>query len=116
MCWLILHPTQKRLIDGGALASYPSMLKLSEGTIKDPMMLWHLKYVQLFLPFFTHMLFQEKGELLRRWISSNENLQSCEAAIQSSRTNTLEGKRTVRLIAVKDMGKKPYNFSQPLDL
>ena len=35
---MLVPSTQKRLIDGGALASYPSMMKLSEGTIKDPMM------------------------------------------------------------------------------
>ena len=57
---------------------------------------------------------QEKAELLRRWISSGENLAACESTITASRRNRLTGKRLVKKIAVKDMRVAPYNFSEIL--
>ena len=61
-------------------------------------------------------IFQERAELLRRWVSSGENLQQCEHSINVSRSTGVAGRRKVALVAVKDMGKPPYSFSQPLDL
>ena len=59
-------------------------------------------------------LMQERGELLRKFISSGENLAACESRIHASKTNSHEGKRRVVLIAVKDMSEPPYRFSQCL--
>ncbi|CAE7214938.1 unnamed protein product [Symbiodinium sp. CCMP2456] len=56
----------------------------------------------------------ERGELLRRWISSGENLQACEAQVTASRKNTATGRRRRRLVAVKDMLNAPYHFSKCL--
>ena len=55
---------------------------------------------------------QDKGELLRRWVSSKENIQACEASIKASKKSALTGTRQTKLIAIKDMPNPPYNFSQ----
>ena len=57
---------------------------------------------------------QERGELLRRWVSSGENLQNCEHSILAQRTCSQKARRKMKLIAVKDMTLPPYNFSKQL--
>ena len=58
---------------------------------------------------------QEKGQLLKRWVCSGENIQSCESSIRVSKKRGLEGRRKKCLIAVKDMGSPPWEF-QPVAL
>ena len=62
------------------------------------------------------MCCQERAELLKRWVSSAENLQSCEHQIIASRKANIRGKRVVKLVSVKDMPKPPYEFSEQLGL
>ena len=57
---------------------------------------------------------QERAELLKRWVSSGENLANCEHLIVAQRTCNQEGRRKMKLIAVKDMTLPPYNFSKQL--
>ncbi|CAE7360185.1 unnamed protein product [Symbiodinium natans] len=45
---------------------------------------------------------KERAELLRRWVSSGENLQQCEHSINVSRSTGVAGRRKVALVAVKD--------------
>ena len=59
---------------------------------------------------------QERGELLRKFVASGENLKACELQIRSSRRSTAEGERRMELVAVKDMSLPPYRFSPPLAL
>ena len=59
---------------------------------------------------------QERGELLRKFVASGENLRACECQIKSSRRSTAEGERRMELVAVKDMPHPPYRFSPPLAL
>ena len=61
------------------------------------------------------LLWQEKGELLRRWVSSGENLQACEAHIEAARTNLFRGRSIKKLVPIKDMSAAPYSFSALLD-
>ena len=94
---------KKRLIDGGKLASCPNMKALSEGTVKT----------NLPRASFSNLIFaQDKGELLRRWVSNKENLQASEASIKASRKSALTGTCQRKLIAIKDMPNPPYNYSQ----
>ncbi|CAE7264481.1 unnamed protein product, partial [Symbiodinium microadriaticum] len=62
---------KKRLVDNGTITAtaYPSMHQLANGTMK------------------------ERAELLKRWVSSAENLQSCEHQIIASRKANIRGKR-----------------------
>ncbi|CAE7574564.1 unnamed protein product [Symbiodinium sp. CCMP2592] len=48
---------------------------------------------------------KEKAELLRRFVACGENVKACESQIQMSKKQTLEGRTSMRLIAVKDMQK-----------
>ena len=57
---------------------------------------------------------KEKAELLKRWIAAGENLKACEHSITASRKNSLQGRRVMELVAVKDMSKPPWNFSELL--
>ena len=61
------------------------------------------------------LLWQEKGELLRKFVASGENLQACEAHIEASRTSLFRGRSIKKLVPVKDMASAPWNFSQRLD-
>ncbi|CAE7194506.1 unnamed protein product, partial [Symbiodinium necroappetens] len=45
---------------------------------------------------------KERGELLRRWVQSQENLQSCESLVKATRRSNLQGQRVVQLVSVKD--------------
>ncbi|CAE7709926.1 unnamed protein product [Symbiodinium sp. CCMP2592] len=58
-----------RLHDAGALANYPSMLALQEGTL------------------------DEKRKLLRNWVLSGQNLQACESAIEVSQESGVRGEK-----------------------
>ena len=60
--------------------------------------------------------YQERAELLKRWVQSGENMQSCEHQIITSRKANINAKRKLSLISVKDMGKPPHNFSELLGL
>ena len=58
---------------------------------------------------------EERAELLRRWVQSNENIAACESLVKATRRSNLQGQRVVQLVAVKDMSKPPFNFSEKLD-
>ncbi|CAE7387343.1 unnamed protein product [Symbiodinium sp. CCMP2592] len=45
---------------------------------------------------------QDKGELLKRWVSAAENLSACEHQIVASKRANLRGTRKVALVSVKD--------------
>ena len=55
---------------------------------------------------------EERAELLRRWVSSGENLSACEAVVSASRSSKTIGAKIRRLVPVKDMSAPPYSFSQ----
>ncbi|CAE7769876.1 unnamed protein product [Symbiodinium microadriaticum] len=77
----------KRIVESGQLSAYPSMHQLANGTVK------------------------ERAELLKRWVSSGENLANCEHLIVAQRTCNQEGRRKMKLIAVKDMRKVEHIIS-----
>ena len=56
---------------------------------------------------------QEKAELLRKWITSGENLSACEQMVKVSRKDVSSGRRRQQLVAVKDMAKN-HGFSECL--
>ena len=56
--------------------------------------------------------FQEKAELLKKWVQCQENLQACEGLVRASRTSNLRGKKVVKLVSVKDMPFPPYSFCE----
>ena len=58
--------------------------------------------------------FKDKAELLKRWVSCGENLQSCEHTVKTMRTNSQQAKRVRVLVSVKDMPHPPYRFSKLL--
>ena len=64
--------------------------------------------------FLACLLAKEKQALLKKWVSSNENLAACEHAIAISRQHKIKGKRQLALVPVKDMSKPPYNFNELL--
>ncbi|OLP74768.1 hypothetical protein AK812_SmicGene45598 [Symbiodinium microadriaticum] len=45
---------------------------------------------------------KERAELLKRWVQSGENMQSCEHQIITSRKANINAKRKLSLISVKD--------------
>lgn len=49
-------------------------------------------------------------------MSSGQNIEACEANIETTRTQELEGKKKYALVPVKDMRHPPWNFSQTLSL
>ena len=57
---------------------------------------------------------QERGALLKKWIQSGENLAACENLVTAERSSQVAGRRVKKLIAVKDTGNAPYNFSKCL--
>ncbi|CAE7770667.1 unnamed protein product [Symbiodinium sp. CCMP2592] len=73
-----------RLHDAGALANYPSMLALQEGTL------------------------DEKRKLLRNWVLSGQNLQACESAIEVSQESGVRGEKVWMQIPVKNMLKQNF--------
>lgn len=79
-----------RLMNNGTITAttYPSMHSLANGTTK------------------------ERAELLGRWVQSNENIAACECLVKATRRSNLRGQRVVQLVAVKDMSKAPYSFSE----
>ncbi|CAE7682522.1 unnamed protein product [Symbiodinium necroappetens] len=77
----------KRIVESGQLSAYPSMHQLANGIVK------------------------ERAELLKRWVSSGENLANCEHLIIAQRTCNQEGRRKMKLIAVKDMRKVEHIIS-----
>ncbi|CAE7294668.1 unnamed protein product [Symbiodinium sp. CCMP2592] len=71
-----------RLHESGALAGYPNMLKLQEGTL------------------------DEKRALLRDWVLSGQNLQACESTIEIAKEAGVRSEKIWMQIAVKNMHKQ----------
>ena len=55
---------------------------------------------------------EEKRKLLREWVISGQNLQACESAIEVSHEAGVRAEKVWAQIAVKNMAKKPYFFSE----
>ncbi len=52
---------------------------------------------------------QEKQELLRQWVTQNENLSAVESAITISRTQSGEITRGRELLTIREMKEKGFS-------
>ena len=53
--------------------------------------------------------------MLRQWVTEKGNVDAIEARLEIQRVDSLRGERVWEQVAIKDMSKRPYNFSRHLD-